>query len=82
MKEMPISQFKAKCLSVIAEVQRTGESIRITRFGKPMAEVVASKPQDRSAWFGCMAGELEILGDIVGPIGAIEFREKPLKLKK
>ena len=69
---MPISKFKATCLAVIEDVRRTGKPVRITRFGKPVAEVVPSRPPKRASRLGCMAGSLEILGDIVGPIGAFD----------
>jgi prevent-host-death family protein len=72
MNVMPISKFKATCLAVIEDVRRTGKPVRITRFGKPVAEVVPSRPAKRASWLGCMAGSLEIHGDIVGPIGAFD----------
>ena len=39
MKEVALSEFKAKCLGILKEVRRTRKPIRITRFGKPVAEV-------------------------------------------
>lgn len=72
MQEIAVSKFKATCLAVIEDVRRTGKPVRITRFGKPVAEVVPSRPPKRASGLGCMAGSLEILGDIVGPIGAFD----------
>jgi len=69
MKEIPISKFKATCLAVLEDVRRTRRPVRVTRFGKPVAEVVPPKDQDRKSWFGCMEGTGEIVGDIVGPMG-------------
>jgi prevent-host-death family protein len=40
MKEVAISEFKAKCLALLDQVQKTKKPIRVTRFGKPVAEVV------------------------------------------
>ena len=40
MKEIAISEFKAKCLGILEEVRKTRKPIRVTRFGKPVAEVV------------------------------------------
>ena len=37
---MAISKFKAKCLAVLQRVKRTGKPVLVTRFGKPIAEVV------------------------------------------
>ncbi|MGA7220080.1 MAG: type II toxin-antitoxin system Phd/YefM family antitoxin [Candidatus Sulfotelmatobacter sp.] len=71
MKEVAISEFKAKCLGLIAEVGKTRKPIRITRFGKPVAEVVPPSPRkSASRRVGCMVGTGEILGDIVGPTGS------------
>jgi prevent-host-death family protein len=69
MKEVAISVFKAKCLGIIEEVRKTRKPIRVTRFGKPMAEVVPpSPPKPIGRRLGCMVGTGEILGDIVGSI--------------
>jgi prevent-host-death family protein len=73
MKEIAISEFKAKCLGILEEVRKTRKPIRVTRFGKPVAEVVPPTPQPRpKSWLGCMAGSAEIVGDIVGPIGSLD----------
>jgi prevent-host-death family protein len=80
MKEVAISEFKAKCLGILEEVRKTRKPIRVTRFGQPVAEVVPPSPKPRSkSWLGSMAGSAEIVGDIVGPTGSFEdwnaFRE-------
>jgi prevent-host-death family protein len=73
VKEVAISEFKAKCLGILEEVRKTRKPIRVTRFGKPVAEVVPPTPEDRpKSWLGCMAGTAEILGDIVGPTGSLD----------
>lgn len=72
MQEIAISKFKATCLSVLENVRRTGTPIRITRFGKPIAEIIPPSPQRSASWLGSMSGEVEIVGDIVSPIGALK----------
>jgi prevent-host-death family protein len=68
MEEIAVSKFKATCLSVLQRVQKTRKPILITRFGKPIAEVVPPSPQHgRANWFGSMVGTGEILGDIIAP---------------
>jgi prevent-host-death family protein len=67
MKEVAISEFKAKCLALLDQVQKTKKPIRITRHGKPVAEVVPLTPARSSDWMGSMKGRMEILGDIVSP---------------
>ncbi len=70
MREIAISKFKATCLAVVEEVRRTGNPVRVTRFGKPVAELRAIVPEKRK--LGVMRGSMEIVGDIVGPVGAME----------
>jgi prevent-host-death family protein len=68
MKEVAISEFKAKCLALLEEVQKTKRPLRVTRFGKPVAEVVPASPEAGPAdWIGSMKDSMEILGDIVSP---------------
>jgi prevent-host-death family protein len=61
------SEFKAKCLALLDEVERTGDHLVITKKGKPVAEVVPHRPATRSL-FGLFKGRMEILGDIISPI--------------
>jgi prevent-host-death family protein len=68
MQEIAISEFKAKCLALLEQVRATKKPIRITRFGKPVAEVVPPTPvEDRKAWIGSMKDTMRITGDIVSP---------------
>jgi prevent-host-death family protein len=68
MQEIAISEFKAKCLAILERVEKTKQPIRITRHGKPVAEVVPAVPQvDRAALMGSMRNSIEILGDIISP---------------
>jgi prevent-host-death family protein len=71
MKEVPISEFRTKCLALIERVRRTRKPLRVTRRGKPIADIVpaaAIKPVlDRAKWIGSMKGTAKILGDIVSP---------------
>ena len=68
MEELAISKFKATCLAVLDRVNRTGQPVLITRFGKPVAEVVPPSPPERAErWLGCMRSTLRITGDIVSP---------------
>jgi antitoxin (DNA-binding transcriptional repressor) of toxin-antitoxin stability system len=68
METMAISKFKATCLATLERVNKTGQPLRVTRFGKPVADIVppAPEPPDED-WLGSLAGTAEIRGDIVGP---------------
>lgn len=72
MREIAVSKFKATCLAVLEEVRKTGAPVRITKFGKPIAEIVPSRPRKSGSWLGSMRDSGEIVGDIVGPIGAFD----------
>ena len=67
--EMAISKFKATCLAVLERVRKTGEPVLITRFGHPIAEIVAPGALKPVRRLGTMSGSGRIIGDIVGPIG-------------
>jgi len=63
-----ISRFKATCLAVLERVRKTGRPVLVTRFGKPVAEVVPPAPAERAAgWLGAMQGTGAIVGDTVAP---------------
>lgn len=68
MEEIAVSKFKATCLAVLKQVNRTGEPVLVTRFGKPVAEILPPSPavQQRRV-LGRMRGTGRILGDIVAP---------------
>ncbi len=69
MEEIAISEFKAKCLALLERVRKTKRPIRVTRFGKPVAEIVPPSPiTGAEDWLGSMADTMEIVGDIVSPV--------------
>ena len=68
MEEIAISKFKATCLEVLERVRRTRKPIRVTRFGKPIAEVTPPTISERrGGGLGSMTGTIRIKGDIVSP---------------
>jgi prevent-host-death family protein len=66
MRKIAISEFKAKCLSILDEVQKTRQPILVTRRGNPVAEVGPPTPKADRSWIGSMK-QMQILGDIVSP---------------
>jgi prevent-host-death family protein len=67
VKEQVVSatEFKAKCLGLLDEIEQRGTSITITRRGKPVAVLAPAK---RKAWkspANSMKGRAKIVGDIV-----------------
>jgi prevent-host-death family protein len=69
MKELAISEFKANCVRMLEQVRKTRKPIRVTRFGRPVAEIIPPSPEKPAGRrLGCMAGTMRITGDIVGSI--------------
>jgi prevent-host-death family protein len=66
MKEitLPVTEFKAKCLRLLNDVEKNGDRIVITKRGKPVARVeraAAEIPKLEGSW----KGKVKILEDIV-----------------
>lgn len=68
MNDVSISEFKAKCLGLIERVHKTRQPLRITRHGRPVAEVIPAGPDRKRKFLGDMIGTAEIVGDIVSPV--------------
>ena len=66
METIKASDFKAKCLGLMDEVARTGDSVVITKNGKPVA--MLAPYSEKRALAGLHRGSIEILGDIVSPL--------------
>ena len=64
MKKVLISEFKAKCIGMINEIQETGETLLITRRGKPVATVSPARPEPRKRTLGALIGTVIIKDDI------------------
>jgi prevent-host-death family protein len=67
VRSIPAGEFKAKCLALMDEVERTGEPLVITKRGKPVARLVAERPRPESV-FGLMKDSVVIKGDIISPL--------------
>jgi len=69
IQEVAISEFKAKCLSLLEQVSKTKTPLRVTRRGKAIADVIpASAEAEERSWIGSMSDSVEIIGDIVSPV--------------
>ncbi len=67
MKEIPASEFKAKCLAILDEVAQQGESITILKRGKPVAQLVPPTPRHHRFPQHELMGTVSISGDVVSP---------------
>ena len=73
IQEVAISEFKAKCLSLLDQVSKTKTPLRVTRRGRAIADVIPSAEQvETENWIGSMSGSIDIAGDIVAPVIDIE----------
>jgi prevent-host-death family protein len=59
------TEFKAKCLALLDEIEQRGEPITITRRGRPVAVLSPPKKTRRKSPKNSWAGRIEITGDIV-----------------
>jgi prevent-host-death family protein len=60
------TEFKAKCLALLDEIDEHGGTITITKRGRPVATVAPARK--KKAWKspeGILAGKVKIVGDIV-----------------
>jgi prevent-host-death family protein len=69
MTTIQASEFKAKCLALMDDVARSGETIIITKNGKPVAELRPHRPPRAKSLIGLHKGRIAIKGDIISPIG-------------
>lgn len=67
MRNVPATEFKAKCLELMDRVAERRESYVITKRGRPVAKLVPVEPKPKDSIFGCLRGKATITGDIVGP---------------
>jgi prevent-host-death family protein len=71
MKTMTADKFKKQCLQVIDRVNATREPVVITKKGHSIAKLVPADPPVKDI-FGCLAGKIEIVGDIESPVVPLE----------
>ena len=65
MKTVILSTFKAHCIALLREAQRTSEPIIVTRRGRPLARIEPVREPVPSRRFGRQRGRMLIKGDIV-----------------
>jgi prevent-host-death family protein len=65
--DISAAQFKAECLKLMDQVEKTREPITITKHGRPVAQLSPVAMDDESL-FGYMSGSMQIEGDVMAPI--------------
>src|SRR5262245_61184881 len=59
------TEFKAKCLALLDEVDEKGSTITVTKRGRVVAALVPPKRKPRKSSMGAWKGKVEIVGDII-----------------
>jgi prevent-host-death family protein len=67
MQTIQASEFKSKCLALMDSVARTGETLVVTKNGKPVAELRPYSGGRIDSPFGLHRG-LIIQGDVISPL--------------
>ena len=67
MQVIQASEFKAKCLSLMDDVARSGDALIITKNGRPIVELRPYSGGRSGSPFGLHSG-LQITGDILSPL--------------
>jgi prevent-host-death family protein len=65
MKTMLVSEFKAKCIAALKEVQRTREPMLVTLRGKPLVTVQPVEAPGRRKRLGGLKGRMTVRRDLV-----------------
>jgi len=66
--QIAAGQFKAKCLSIMDEIQHSHEEVLITKFGKPLVRLTPYQAPHAPSVFGFLKGTVGIHGDILAPL--------------
>lgn len=67
MRTISITDFKARCLALLQELQDTDEPLIVTKHGRPLAEVRPCR-DDLETALQKFRGSVVYSGDIVSPI--------------
>jgi prevent-host-death family protein len=70
MQTIKASEFKAKCLHIMDEVNRTGEEIVITKNGKPVSILKPYRPVPDTI-FGLHKGKVQSKDDLIAPLDIV-----------
>ncbi len=67
VRTIKTSEFKARCLKLMDEVEESGEEVVITKHGRPVSRLVPFREKPNMP-FGRNRDRIRILGDIVAPM--------------
>jgi prevent-host-death family protein len=67
MRSIRASEFKAKCLAILDEVEQTGETVTILKRGRAVARLVPPALGKSEYPQRGLFGTVEIVGDVIEP---------------
>ncbi len=67
MKSMKASEFKAKCLSVLDDVERTGEPVLVMKHGRVVAKLTSARVGPAREPWRRLEGTMAITSDLEAP---------------
>jgi prevent-host-death family protein len=65
MESLSVSEFKAKCLSVLHDVNKQKKRVIITKRGIPIAEVIPHESEEKDI---PLEDTVVFMGDIISPV--------------
>ena len=68
MVEVSATEYKRHALKLLEHVRASGEAVRISKHGKPIALLVRIDEAAPNRLVGQFRGDVAIVGDVVGPI--------------
>lgn len=86
-RTISVTEFKAKCLSLLAEVAESGATITVTKRGNPLATVGPAKKARWKSCEGILEGKIQIdndllMADMADMWECVREREKGKRKKK
>ena len=61
-------EFKAKCLKLLDDVAASGDTLVITKRGRPVAELRPTPASRPHSLIGCLKGTITYMSDVISPV--------------
>jgi prevent-host-death family protein len=68
MIQVSATEYKHNALKLLEQVRVSGETVQITKRGRPIAQLIRVDDAKHKRVFGQFRGDVTVVGDIVGPI--------------
>ncbi len=68
MRSITATEFKNRAAEILKEVAISGETVLVTKRGKPLVRVEPAAERPKRIVLGGLQGTVKFLGDVVGPV--------------